>query len=90
MANDFDEFPIYDPVVRQGTPYLSDLWVGIMSTLYQNLISYLSANGIFLPQLTTAQRDALQIPMNGQMIYNTTLDAPQIFQAGTWKTFTTT
>lgn len=90
MANDFDQFPTYDPLIKTGTNKMSDVWVDFMSTFYMNLIGYLTQNGILLPQLTTAQRNALQSPQNGQMIYNTTVNAPQIFQAGAWKTFTTT
>lgn len=40
-----------------------------------------------LPNLSQAQIDLLS-PQNGDMIYNTTLNLPQIFQAGTWKNFT--
>lgn len=89
MATDFDQFPLYDPLVKTGTNRMSDIWVDFMSTFYMNLISYLTQGGILLPLLTTAQRNALMNPQNGQMIYNTTVQAPQIFQNGAWKTFTT-
>lgn len=87
MANDFDQFPLYDVLIKRDTSQLSDVWLGSISTFYQNLIGYLSAGGIFLPQLTTAQRDAIQSPMNGQMIYNTTLGTAQYFKAGAWSSF---
>jgi len=87
VAIDFDQFPLYDPLVKKGTLKMSDEWVAFMSTFYQNLISYMSQNGFFLPQLTTAQRDAIQSPMNGQMIYNTTLGSAQYFKAGSWASF---
>lgn len=90
MAIDFDQFPLYDPLVKEGTNKMSDVWVDFMSTFYMNLISYLTQAGILLPKLTTVQRDALQGTQDGQMIYNTTTNAPQIFQNGAWKTFTTT
>jgi hypothetical protein len=64
--------------------------MNFIATFYMNLIGYLTQGGILVPQLTTAQRNALQSPINGQMIYNTTTNAPQIFQGGIWKTFTTT
>lgn len=40
-----------------------------------------------LPSLTQAQIDALT-PQNGDMVYNTTLNLPQIFQVSAWKNFT--
>jgi len=52
-----------------------------------NLISYLTQGGILLPQLTTAQRDALLNPQNGQMIYNTTLNSAQYLKNGVWTSF---
>ena len=97
MPNDFDQFPIYDPLIKPKSIDMSDIWVASISTFYQNIIAYLTSSGIFIPQLTTAQRDALQSPQEGQMIYNITVapgppatPAPQIFQTGVWKTFTTT
>lgn len=88
MANDIDQFPLYDSLVKSGGK-MSDQWVNSMATFQQNLTSYLTSSGIFIPTITTTQRDALTGPSNGQMIYNTTLGAPQIFQEGIWKTFTT-
>lgn len=90
MANDFDQFPTYDPITRLKQDYLSDSWSDFMATFFQTLIGYLTQFGIFVPQVTTAQRDSLQNPQEGQMIYNTSLLAPQIWQNGAWKTFTTT
>ncbi len=90
MASDFDQFPLYDPLIKSDTDKMSDTWVSFMSTFYMNLISYLTQGGILLPVLTTSQRDSLKGLQNGQMIYNSTTNAPQIFQAGAWKTFTTT
>ena len=101
MANDFDQFPIYDPVIKNGTNKLSDVWVSFMATFYMNLIQYLTSGGIFIPQVTTAQRNALQNLQEGQMIYN--IDAipgpprtaqVQIWQViggvAAWRVFTTT
>lgn len=87
MATDFDQFPLYDPILKSGTTKLSDIWVGSMATFYMNLIGYLTAGGILMPQLTSAQRDALQNVQNGQMIYNTTLGTAQYSQAGVWTSF---
>lgn len=89
MATDFDEFPIYDPIIKKDSEKLSDVWTSSFATLLQDLKGYLTSFGIFIPRVTTAQRDSIQSPQAGQMIYNTTIDAPQIFQGGVWKTFTT-
>lgn len=90
MASNFDEFPTYDPLIREDTNKMSPVWTDFMATFYMNLIGYLTAQGIFIPKLTTTQRDALQSPVAGQMIYNTTTDEPQVYQTGSWKVFTTT
>lgn len=102
MANDFDQFPLYDPLVKTNGNKLSDIWVSSMSTFYQNLLGYLSARGIFIPVLTTAQRNAITNPQEGQMIYNkdATPAVPgprsaeiQVWQVkanvGAWRTVTT-
>lgn len=87
MANDIDQPPLYDPLTKLRPDKMSDIWVDWFATFYQTLISYLTQGGLFLPQLTTAQRDALQSPINGQMIYNTTVGSAQYFKAGTWTSF---
>lgn len=83
MANDFDSFPLYDPLIKTGTNKMSDIWQSFMSTFYMNLISYLTQGGIIPPQLTTLQRDALLAPKNGQTIFNITLDTNQYFKEST-------
>lgn len=90
MSDSFNSPPTYNEITKNPSLSLSDIWQSWYSTNWNTLIQYLSENGIFLPQLTTAERDALLSPQLGQMIYNTTTDAPQIWQAGAWKTFTTT
>jgi hypothetical protein len=87
MANDLDQFPIYDSLIKKDTDKMSDVWVTNLSTFHQNLTGYLSSYGVFLPSLTTAQRDAIQSPQNGQMIYNTTLNSAQYFKNGAWSSF---
>jgi hypothetical protein len=87
MAQDFDQFPTYDVLVKPGTNKMSDVWTDSMATFYQSLIGYLTQFGIFMPQVTTAQRDSIQTPVNGQMIYNTTLNTAQYFKAGVWTSF---
>lgn len=87
MANDFDELPFYDELVEQDTLMMSNVWISALATQYMNLIGYLTQGGILLPQLTTAQRDGLMSPQNGQMIYNTDLGSAQYFKAGAWTSF---
>lgn len=89
MPTDIDIPPLYDPITRYSNDKLSEIWVGWFATFYETLDGYLSQSGIFIPALTTDQRDALQDVQNGQMIYNTTLGKFQGYEAGTWKTFTT-
>jgi hypothetical protein len=96
MANDLDQLPVYDPITKGHSGFLSEIWLGAFSFLIQNLTGYLTQGGILLPQLTTEERDALQSVaqigglqgvQNGQMIYNTTLDTAQYFKAGSWVSF---
>jgi len=89
MARDLDDPPVYDALIRRDSTYMSSVFQDWFATNYQTMIGYLSQYGIFIPKVTTAQRDSIQSPVIGQMIYNTTIDAPQVWQAGAWKTFTT-
>lgn len=87
---DFDTPPLYDPLLNAKSPMvMADVWIGYWSSFYQTLVSYLTQNGIFLPQLTTIERNTLQNLVNGQMIYNITVDAPQFWQesSSTWRTY---
>lgn len=84
MARDFDNFPTYDPVIKQGTTALSSVWGDFLATFVESLREYLSQNGIFVPRVTTAQRDDLQNVINGQLIYNTTLEKFQGYENGAW------
>jgi hypothetical protein len=101
MARDFDNFPTYDPVIKEGSRYLSSIWADFMATFVESLQGYLSQNGIFIPVLTTEQRDEIQNPEEGQFIYlrDETIGPPrtaaiQVWQVkadlGAWRTFTTT
>jgi hypothetical protein len=87
MATDFDDLPLYDQLTKLNPDYMSDVWTNSLGTFFQTLISYLTARGIFLPPLTTAERDAIPTPQNGQMIYNSTLGSAQYFKAGVWTSF---
>jgi len=83
MARDFDYFPTYDPVIKDNV-YLSNVWSDFMATFVESLREYLTQNGIFVPRITTAERDALQNVINGQIIYNTSTDKFQGYEAGAW------
>jgi hypothetical protein len=95
---DFNTPPVYDEftkIVDQETgrempgDLMSDVFMIWIGEFYNTIIQYLTSNGIMFPQITTADRDGLNNVVNGTTIYNTTVDAPQIYQAGAWKTFTT-
>lgn len=95
MARDFDNFPTYDPLVKDKI-YLSNIWSDFMATFIESLREYLSARGAFIPNITLAQRNTIQNPQEGQMIYVTDANTPalprtaelQIWQVvagvGTW------
>ena len=85
MTNNIDQLNYYDPLIKGKNDKISDVWMSNMSAFIQTLQGYLSQFGIFAPQVTTAQRDSIQSPVNGQIIYNTTLDKFQGFQAGSWQ-----
>lgn len=84
MARDLDNFPTYDPVIKDDV-YLSNIWSDFMATFLESLREYLSQNGIFVPRITSAQRDALQNVINGQLIYNTTINKFQGFENNSWQ-----
>lgn len=101
MARNFDNFPTYDPVIKAGSLLLSSVWSDFMATFVETLQGYLTQTGVFIPPVTIAQRDALQNPGEGQMIYlsDATAGPPrsaavQVWQVkadvGAWRTFTTT
>lgn len=87
MAQDFDQFPVYDLLVKPGTLKMSDVWTDSIATFYQTLIGYLTQFGMLMPQLTTVQRNSIQSPVNGQLIYNTDIGSAQYFKAGVWTSF---
>ena len=77
MARDLDFFPTYDPLVKDQI-YLSNIWSDFMATFVESLREYLSANGIFIPRLTVTQRDQIQNPQEGQMIYVSDANTPTL------------
>lgn len=88
MARDFDFFPTYDPLVKDQV-YLSNVWSDFMATFVESLREYLSSNGIFIPRLTLAQRNEIQDPQEGQMIYVTDASS-NTAELQIWKTDTGT
>jgi len=51
------------------------------------VISTGTTSAFRLPNLTQSQIDALS-PSNGDMVYNTTSNLPQVYQSGSWRDFT--
>ena len=68
MSRDFDNFPVYDPIIREDI-YLSASWTDFIAAFVESLQGYLSEHGMFVPRLTIAERDLIQEPQEGQMIY---------------------
>lgn len=77
MARDFDFFPTYDPLVKDQV-YLSNVWGDFMATFVESLREYLSAHGAFIPKLTKDQKDSIQNPIEGQMIYVSDANSPDL------------
>ncbi len=84
MALSFDDFPFYNQVIDPKTLLLTETWEAAFSTHIQTLFGYLNQYGMFVPRLTTDQRDQIQSPINGQLIYNTSTDEFQGYKAGAW------
>lgn len=85
---DFYAPPTYDPLTRNNGS-LEGTWEAWFTFTWQNLVNYLSSSGMFVPLVTTAQRNQITSPRNGQMIYNTTANEPQMWVNGVWKTMVT-
>ena len=83
MARDLDNFPTYDPIIKDDI-YLSNIWSDFMATFIESLREYISQNGIFVPRLTLEQRDAIQDPEIGQLIYVTDSDELQVYKDSGW------
>jgi hypothetical protein len=77
MARHLDNFPTYDPIIKDSV-YLSDVWANFMATFIESLQEYLSAFGDFIPQLTIEERNSIQTPVEGQIIYVSNSNAPTL------------
>jgi hypothetical protein len=80
-----DQFCYYDPLLNGKQDKMSDVWIAAFSAFIDTMNGYITPFGFLAPQLTTVQRDSIQSPVNGQIIYNTTLDKFQGFQANSWQ-----
>lgn len=78
MSRDFDDFPTYDPVIKDDSLYLSNIWMDFLATFIETLQEYLSQYGTFIPRITLAQRNTIQAPQEGQMIYVTDANTPTL------------
>ena len=84
---------LYDTFTEALFPHISS--TGNITTANTLIANVVIANTVItsgtsafrLPNLNQIQIDALT-PVNGDMIYNTTLDLPQIYQNGAWNNFT--
>ena len=68
MARDFDNFPTYDPIIKNDI-YLSNIWSDFMATFIETLQGYLSEHGAFIPNMSLTERKSIQNPQEGQLVY---------------------
>lgn len=97
MANNaasIDQFPYYDPLIKGTDLKISEVWMAQMSYFVDTLNGYLTQYGMIVPRLNQTAINSIQSPIVGQLVYNTTVDALQVYQvkAGTpaWRSITTT
>jgi hypothetical protein len=100
MTTQIDQLPYYDPLTKLDNGKMQEVWIAAFSALIETLNGYLTDFGIFIPQITTAERDSIQSPIEGQLIYNTdSIPGPpvtadlQVWQTkagiAAWRTITT-
>jgi hypothetical protein len=62
--------------------------VGIGTTAPEGILDVSSTtSGVIMPRMTAAQRDAIAVPVNGMMVYNTDENCMNFYQAGAWASF---
>ncbi len=83
MARNIDNLPIYDPIIKDKM-YLSNEWASFLASFIETLQEYLSQNGMFVPVMTQAERDLIQEPVNGQMLFVSDLSELQIWKSNAW------
>jgi hypothetical protein len=92
MTTSIDIPPIYDYLTKDeygnNKDKMSNIWCDYWANFYQTIVAYITAFGIIPPNLTQDEINSIQQPQTGQMLYNTTIDAPQIYTSTGWKTFT--
>jgi hypothetical protein len=84
MANSIDQLNYYDDLIKRGSLKMSEQWISQVSSLIDVLNGYLTPYGLLAPRLTTDERDSIQSPVDGQIIYNTTLNKFQGRESGAW------
>lgn len=79
-----DQFPYYDPLVKGKDEKMSEVWIAAFSAFIETMNGYITPFGFLTPQLSTVQRDSIQSPVNGQIIYNTTTNKFQGRENNVW------
>lgn len=87
-----DQLPYYDPLIKSTSYKMSDVWIAELSAFIDTLNGYITQFGFVPPNLNQTQVNSIQSPANGQLLYNTTVDAPQFWQASSksWRTISFT
>ena len=83
MASTIDLPPVNDQFVDKDG-FLTPVWRSWFARFGDSVQGYFTENGLLLPTLTTAQRDAITTPQTGTMIQNSTVGEPQIYENGAW------
>ncbi len=88
MSLQFNPPPIYNRMLdEQGR--VSGEWQKWFNSMHEATRSYLDPNGVYIPQLTTAERDAIPNPDEGLQIYNKDELEGQIRQNAMWRRIVT-